>query len=650
MPPTARGCVKPLQRRPRGSSENTERTDVEVYDMNNAVKLLSIVAALVIAGCNPVDDPLEPVSVDVPSGVRLTASDATSLTFSWDDVEGVTYYVARLETSDGELAPGGQTTTRETSVTFRSLETDVEYSFMVKSRAGELESEFSAALKARTTISQPGPDPDPQPVPSDIYEAFKMPACEDAHGQALAFPGAEGGGMYTTGGRGGKVIHVTTLADSGEGSLRAALAESGTRTIVFDVAGLIDLKSTLKINNGDVTVAGQTAPGDGICIRNFATQISADNVIIRFVRFRMGDEAKQENDAVWGRYNENIILDHCSMSWSTDECASFYANVNFTMQWCILTESLRVSVHGKGNHGYGGIWGGKDASFHHNLLANHDSRNPRIDHPQIYGDYVGTHRGNVDYRNNAVYNWGSNSTYGGEDGWFNIVNNYYKPGPASSDRKYFVDAYGSYVKNGVTYADSYAELYLSGNVHTAHDDLTAANDASSVYWHNGSGYGNYNMVLDVPHSLTGPSSQDVFTTTHPAEEAFLRICGYAGASLSRDVVDERACGDAKNGKATFSEGGNGSKNGIIDTQSAVGGWPAYEASSSELEKVKDEDGDGMPDWFEEQFGLDSASASDGNSKTLDRFGRYTNLEMYLHYLVRDIVEAQNAGGSYEKLS
>ena len=622
----------------------------------NMKKTLPILFLALLAACHP-DDPVTPAEVSAPTGVKAAYAGKTSLTFSWDEVADADYYVGRLELSDGTLVSGGQTTTKETSLSYDELVPGTAYQFKVRVNVGGADSPYSQAVSV-TTLGESGPDPDPgpdpgpdpTPTPSEYYAQFKIPAAEDQHGQALAFPGAEGGGMYTTGGRGGKVIHVTTLADSGAGSLRAALAESGPRTIVFDVAGLIELKSTLKISKGDVTIAGQTAPGDGICLKNFATQISASNVIIRFVRFRMGDEAKQENDAVWGRYNENVILDHCSMSWSTDECASFYANCNFTMQWCILTESLRVSVHGKGNHGYGGIWGGKDASFHHNMLASHDSRNPRIDHPQVYGDYVSTHRGNVDYRNNTVYNWGSNSTYGGENGWFNIVNNYYKPGPASKKTTYFVDAYGSYVKDGVTYADRYPELYLSGNVHTGNDGITGANDASAVYWHNGSSYTNYNTVLSSPHLLTGPSSEDIYTTTHTAETAFERILSYGGASLSRDSVDERACTDAKTGKAAFTDGGNGSKNGIIDTQTAVGGWPAYDASAEEMSKVKDSDGDGMPDWFEDEFGLNKSDASDGNAKTLDSYGRYTNLEMYLHYLVKDIVEGQNAGGTYKKIS
>ena len=613
---------------------------------------------MAIVGCTPDNLSETPAELTAPAGVKLVSSDESSLTFSWDEMKGASYYVVRLATESGSLAPGGQTTTKTNTVTFRGLAAYTTYVFTVKARVGDVESPVSEPLSAATVEGgssdpgtdpgdNPGQDPGDNPEITDAYAEFKVPAVEDSHKSVLAFPGAEGGGMYTTGGRGGKVIHVTTLADSGAGSLRAALAESGPRTIVFDVAGIIELKSDLNIKNGDVTIAGQTAPGDGICLKNYSTIVSADNVIIRFVRFRMGDEAKNENDALWGRYNKNIIIDHCSMSWSTDECSSFYANEFFTMQWCVLTESLKISVHGKGSHGYGGIWGGKEASFHHNLLSCHDNRNPRIDHPQIYGDYVATHRGNVDCRCNAIYNWGDNVTYGGEDGWFNFINNYYKPGPASKDRKYFVDAYGSYVKDGKVYADKYPELYMNGNFNTAHPDM--ANDVSAIYWHNGSEYGNYNTLLNASLHLAGPQNKTVYTTTHTAEGAFNQICMYAGASLDRDSVDERACNDAVNGTATFKDGGNGSKNGLVDTQSAVGGWPTYKATSEELALIQDADGDGMPDWFEERFSLDPSKASDGNAKTLDQHGRYTNLEMYMHYLVRDIVAEQNAGGNYSEI-
>lgn len=627
--------------------------------------LLCLMAALpLLWACQPEEGPIiDPIEKDSPANVTLVSSTSSSLTFSWDKVPGAVSYSARLEKDDRSFH--SQQNPDDTSVTFSNLVNGNTYVFMVKAKIGGGYTLYSDPLfvvvgdNSSETPDNPeipdnpevpdNPDNPVDPVPSEYYAEFLIPAHEDAHGKALAFPGAEGGGMYTTGGRGGKVIHVTNLNDSGAGSLRAALAESGPRTIVFDVAGLISLNSALKISKGDVTIAGQTAPGDGVCLRHFTTNVDADNVIIRFVRFRMGDEKKSEDDAFGGRYHQNIILDHCSMSWSTDECSSFYANKNFTMQWCILTESLRNSVHGKGNHGYGGIWGGKNASFHHNLLSAHDSRNPRIDHPQIYGDYVATHRGNVDYRCNAVYNWGDNSTYGGEDGWFNIINNYYKPGPASKNVTYLVDAYGYYYKDDKYYADKYAQMYLSGNVNTSRPELSA-NDVSTIYWHNGTSWGNYGTVLSNPLKLYGPSSENIYTTTHSAEDSFLRICESAGASLVRDAVDLRACNDAKTGTATCKDGGNGSTNGIIDTQSAVGGWPAYEASADEIARVKDTDGDGMPDWFEDRFGLKKDNPSDGNDKTLDSYGRYTNLEMYMHYLVKDIVEGQNQGGTYDKIS
>ena len=377
------------------------------------ILLLSGMLALAV-GCG--DDSTAAVpdmkTLPVPD-VAVAVSDRTA-TVRWSISEPVEAVRFTFELYAGDAAaPLQSATTRLQSQRFE-MEPGVSYRFRVLAAAplgsaGWQDSAFSDFA----TFSTEGPaDPDVD---------LGLPLANENDGVLRAFPGAEGGGMYTTGGRGGRIYRVTNLNDSGAGSFRAAVEASGKRIVVFDVAGTIHLTSDLRIRNDNLTVAGQTAPGGGVCIAGGTVVVDADNVIIRYMRFRLGDlntggNLSDGSDTIWGRYHKDIILDHCSMSWSIDECASFYANQNFTMQWCLLTESLRKSAHGKGDHGYGGIWGGKNASFHHNLLANHDSRNARIDHPGVYGSYLSTHRGNVDYRNNVIYNWGSNTTYGGEDG------------------------------------------------------------------------------------------------------------------------------------------------------------------------------------------------------------------------------------------
>ena len=224
------------------------------------------------------------------------------------------------------------------------------------------------------------------------------------YAQQPAFPGAEGWGKYTLGGKGGQVIEVTNLNDSGPGSLRTAVSASGPRTVVFRVSGTIELKSNLSISRPFITIAGQTAPGDGICIKKYPIVINADQVIIRYLRLRLGDESGADDDALSGQFHKHIMIDHVSASWSVDETLSIYHCDSVTVQWCLISESMYNSNHEKGHHGYGGIWGGPHGSFHHNLFAHHSSRNPRF----------ASGCGNTDYRNNVIYNWGFQSVYGAE--------------------------------------------------------------------------------------------------------------------------------------------------------------------------------------------------------------------------------------------
>lgn len=450
--------------------------------------------------------------------------------------------------------------------------------------------------------------------------------------QTPAFPGAEGFGMFTTGGRGGKVYHVTSLADDGSaGTLRYAVNQKGARTIVFDVSGTIELTKALSISNGDLTIAGQTAPGDGICLKNYELYLNARNVIIRFMRFRLGDEKPDydangkpniDRDATWGRRKGDIIIDHCSMSWCTDECASFYDNNNFTMQWCMIAESLRGSLHPKGYHGYGGIWGGQGASFHHNMLAHHDSRNPRLCGSRYSNE---PDKELVDIRNNVVYNWGAtNSGYAGEGGNYNFVNNYYKSGPATgSNIKYRIFSPNADDGTNSQPYGVYGHFYVSGNYMFEKGENW---DWNGIDVDNRN---NYSMTKESIKSYTMFPVQSV--TTHTAEVAFDKVCKLAGASLHRDAVDTHVASDAQQGKYTYTGSVLGGK-GIIDRPTDAGGWPKL----NNLPAPTDSDGDGMPDEWEESHGLDKNDASDGAVLTSGGSG-YTNLEVYMNSLVCEIM-------------
>ncbi len=447
-----------------------------------------------------------------------------------------------------------------------------------------------------------------------------------------AFPGAEGSGKYTTGGRGGKVIYVTNLSDDNSaGSLRYAINQSGPRIIMFRISGTIRLLSKLNISKPDVTIAGQTAPGEGITLRDYPVVVNTNNVIIRFMRFRMGDVTAQQDDALGGRRFKNIMIDHCSMSWSTDECASFYDNELFTLQWSILSESLRNSVHEKGKHGYGGIWGGKGVSYHHNLLADHDSRNPR---------FCGSRYSNkpadelVDFRNNVIFNWGANSAYGGEGGSYNMVNNYYKAGPATGKVSRIVEPYADDGANSQP-AGTYGKFYITGNYMTksaaVNNDNWLGVDLNSTFSTYAPGVTKNNLKSETEFTFAP-------ITMHTAEKAYEKILDYVGASLKRDSVDLRIIHDVTTGTVTYNDGGNGSKNGLIDTQSAVGGWPVLQSTDAPA----DTDGDGMPDEWEKANNLNPENSGDAQLKSVD--GVYPNIEVYLNSLVQPIVEEQLKDG------
>lgn len=420
----------------------------------------------------------------------------------------------------------------------------------------------------------------------------------------LAFPEAEGFGKYTTGGRGGKVYIVSNLNDDGPGSLREAVGKKEPRFILFAVSGTIALESALSINNGDITVAGQTAPGDGICLKNYPLKVNADNVIIRYMRFRLGDEKAQQDDAISGTRKNNIIIDHCSMSWATDECASFYANSNFTMQWCIISESLNHSVHEKGDHGYGGIWGGKGASFHHNLIVSHNSRLPRFSGSSTTPN---TPDELVDFRNNVIYNWMSNNTYGGEKGRYNMVGNYYKAGPSTKSKKHWI----------VNPSSPYGSFYIADNVLFGGETITRnnregvkANSIDSV------------SFMDKPYVVEEIKTQK-------AEDALGSVLRSAGASYRRDAVDTRIIEEVKNGKSVSGK----SQNGIIDSQSDVGGWPELKSTPAPV----DTDQDGMPDEWEKSNKLNPNDASDAAANTISK--AYSNIEVYINGIVGVVMKA-----------
>ena len=516
--------------------------------------------------------------------------------------------------------------------------------------------------------------------------------------QAPAFPGAEGHGRYVTGGRGGKVIHVTNLNDKGTGSFRAAVTGNSKKIIVFDVAGVIPLASNLTIG-ANTTILGQTAPSPGITLRYYTVQ-PEDNCIIRFIRLRRGQEKDINDgaDATWQRNKTGIIFDHCSFSWSIDEVASFYDNNNFTMQWCTVAESLTNPGHSKGAHGYGGIWGGKLASFHHNFVGHLMNRGPRFNGAR-YGwtgytsnkDYD-TYKWenpvqaeNVDFRNCVMYN-AQGTCYGGPGGGqINIVNNYYKAGPShslksktlngikvsvssgkergSQDRitQVTVSSSGNSDKKHPEFYEMTSRYFINGNTtETTKGTITKNQDWKGVvydkgtYTYNGEIYSadkkNFYGDAVAHQTIDGVSCVKIKmdnpaptgeVTTHSAAEAFSKVLAYGGASLYRDEIDARYMEEAKTGTAQY-KGSITQSPGIIDKVSDVNGYTESTFGTASRPADFDTDKDGIPDAWELANGLNPNDDSDALTYSLDGKGYYTNLEVYANSLVEDIMKQGNA--------
>jgi len=479
--------------------------------------------------------------------------------------------------------------------------------------------------------------------------------CDISPAQTPAFPGALGHGRYTTGGRGGKVVRVTTLADNSSsesvvnGSLRWALQQSGTKTIIFDVSGTIELKQTLKTGKDNITIAGQTAPGDGICISGYDFVINTNNIIIRYIRFRPGDASGQEPDGLGGMDKKDIIIDHCSIGWSVDECLSVYGMENLTVQWCLASEALRVSSHGKGTHCYGGNWGGNKASYHHNMIAHCESRVPRL------GPRTSTQdKEYVDIRNNVFYNWAGNGCYGGEGMKVNLVNNYYKPGPAtdkaSSAVRYRIAKIDVRTTAYVTTYPSFAPMkhvwgkyFIDGNTMVGNSGVTNDNWTNGVYAQQANGSAVDNLWTQTTRDtirLNEPLDAGEMIT-HSADIAYERVLSYVGSCLKRDEIDERIISDTRDRKATFTASGN--KSGYINTPAdtkpsgAGSDWNPWPTLVQET-PLPDSNNDGIPDGWLEANGYEGKLATQKNEEG------YTYLEVYLNSLVEHITTEQYRGG------
>lgn len=441
----------------------------------------------------------------------------------------------------------------------------------------------------------------------------------------IAFPTAEGFGKFTTGGRGGKVFVVSNLNDKGAGSFREAVEAKEKRIVVFGISGTIHLETKLVIK-GDITIAGQTAPGDGICIADQPVSFGGDNIIVRYLRFRMGDKYQRQagmvdgsggDDAFGGTRRKHIIIDHCSISWSTDECFSVYGGDSTTLQWNIISEPLNYSYHFETgdkdyeHHGYGGIWGGEHLSAHHNLFAHCNNRNPRFN-----GARLGAKGEFVDYRNNVVYNWGGNNVYGGEGGTYNIVNNYYKYGPSTNKNARFRIVNPTRQEKPLI---NFGKFFVAGN-HVDESPSMTANNFEGVIMGNG---GTEQEKKETVLSSELPAEA---INTNTAIDAFNLVLQHAGSSLPvRDTLDQRIIANVKNRTGAIIDVQGGFPH-LTAFEATVNAWPTLK----NREAAKDSDKDGIPDEWEIKHKLNPNDASDASKWSLHAF--YTNIEVFINSL------------------
>lgn len=454
----------------------------------------------------------------------------------------------------------------------------------------------------------------------------------------LAFPGAEGGGAYSFGGRGGKVIVVTSLEDRGPGTLREACETGGARMIVFNVAGIIRLKTPLIIRAPYVTIAGQTAPGDGVCVAGESVWINTHDVVIRYMRFRRGEtNVGRRDDAIGGNPIGNIMIDHVSASWGLDENMSMYRHmyndstgtpeqklgtVNITIQNSIFAEALDTY-----NHSFGSTLGGENCTFMRNMWANNTGRNPSVGW-----------NGTFNFVNNVVFNWMHRSSDGGDyRAMYNFINNYFKPGPVTSKtspvgHRFLKPESGrSKLKYKV-----YGRAYVHGNVMEGYEAISKNNWAGGVQVEEEKDAAEYTDFIKWNEPLPMPKM-----TIVSANEAYAYVVKNAGATLpKRDAVDIRIAGQVRTGKIVYKEGVplpekqfehrklpiDSYKMGIITDPAQVGGYPEYKGTP-----YKDSDNDGMPDDWEIKNGFNPKNAGDA-SLDKDKDG-YTNIEEYLNSVV-----------------